>query len=56
MSENNLYEVFQSAYKKSHSNKTALTHVQNDILRSLDEKCVLLVLLDLSSAFDTVDQ
>ena len=56
MSENNLYEVFQSAYKKSHSNETALTRVQNDILRSLDEKrCVLLVLLDLSSAFDTVD-
>ena len=56
MSENNLYEVFQSAYKKSHSNETARTHVQNDILRSLDEKkCVLLVLLDLSSAFDTVD-
>ena len=56
MSENNLYEVFQSAYKKSHSNETALTHVQNNILRSLDEKkCVLLVLLDLSSAFDTMD-
>ena len=55
MSEYNLYEVFQSAYKKSHSNETALTRVQNDILRSLDKKCVLLVLLDLSLAFDTVD-
>ena len=51
-----LLEVFQSANKKSHSNETALTRVQNDILCSLDEKkCVLLVLLDLSSAFDTLD-
>ena len=55
MSHNNLYEVYQSAYRKMHSTETALVRVQNDVLRSLDDKkCVLLLLLDLSSAFDTV--
>ena len=48
-SENNLYEVFQSAYKESNSTETALTRFQNDILGSVDvKKCALLVLLDLS--------
>ena len=56
MSENNLHETFQSAYKRFHSTETALICVQNDVLRALDnKKCVLLVLLDLSAAFDTVD-
>ena len=55
MSHNNLYEVYQSAYRKMHSTETALVRVQNDVLRSMDDKkCVLLLLLDLSSAFDTV--
>jgi hypothetical protein len=53
---NNLHEVLQSAYKQGHSTETALIRVQNDILQSIDEqKCVLLVLLDLSAAFDTVN-
>ena len=56
MSDNNLYEPYQSAYRKSHSVETALIRVQNDILQALDKKqCVILVLLDLASAFDTVD-
>ena len=51
-----LHEIFQSAYKKGHSTKTALTRIHNDILRAIDDKeCVILVLLDLSVAFDTVD-
>ena len=34
----------------------ALLRVQNDILKSIDDKqCVVLLLLDLSAAFDTVD-
>ena len=54
--ENDLNEIFQSAYKKHHSCETALTRVQNDILTAIDNKqCVALVLLDLSAAFDTVD-
>lgn len=56
ISDNGLDEPFQSAYKSFHSTETALLMVQNDILRSLDEnRSVILVLLDLSAAFDTVD-
>ena len=56
MSDNGLHEVLQSAYKRFHSTETALLKVQNDILMSIDQQqCVLLVLLDLSAAFDTVD-
>jgi len=52
----NLIEPMQSAYKKDHSTETALLRIQNDILQAIDNKrCVLLVLLDLSAAFDTVD-
>ena len=53
---NKLHECFQSAYKQLHSMETALLRVQSDILRALDDHgAVLLVLLDLSAAFDTVD-
>ena len=53
--ENNLYETFQSAYRSGHSTETAILRVQNDILRAIDfGKCVFLVLLDFSAAFDTV--
>ena len=46
----------QSAYKNGHSTETALVKIQNDILQEIDKKsCVILVLLDLSAAFDTVD-
>ena len=56
LSSNNLYEHFQSAYRKFHSTETALLRVQNDILCELDEKFgVFLILLDLSAAFDTID-
>ena len=53
---NGLHEKYQSAYRKYHSTETALIRVQNDILLALgDRKVCLLLLLDLSSAFDTVD-
>ena len=56
LEENNLNEPLQSAYKQYHSCETALVRVQNDILLSIDnQQCVVLLLLDLSSAFDTVD-
>ena len=54
--DNNLQELHQSAYKAHHSTETALLRVQDDILNSLREhRPCLLALLDLSSAFDTVD-
>ena len=56
MTYNNLNEPFQSAYRKFHSVESALLHVQNDVLLSLDKgQSVFLVLLDLSTAFDTID-
>ena len=56
MDRNNLHEPLQSAYNKSHSTETALLKVHNDLLQSIDRKqSVILTLLDLSAAFDTID-
>ena len=56
MQKHNLFERHQSAYRKFHSTETALLKIQNDVFRSFDEGgMVLLVLLDLSAAFDTID-
>ena len=56
MSEYNLCGLNQSAYKPSHSVNTALVCVHNDILRALaNQNIVIMLLLDLSAAFDTVD-
>ena len=53
---NNLLPVLQSAYRQRYSTETALLKIQNDILLSMNRQHVtLLVLLDLSAAFDTVD-
>jgi hypothetical protein len=53
---NNLDVKYQSAYKAFHSTETALLRVQNDILQSMDRNEVsVLIMLDLSAAFDTVD-
>ncbi|KAK6174094.1 hypothetical protein SNE40_017434 [Patella caerulea] len=57
LSINNLDEKFQSAYKAFHSTETALLRVHNDILTNIDNKqSTVLILLDLSAAFDTIDQ
>ena len=49
-------EVFQSGFKCMHSTESALLRVFNDILLSTDSgEHVILVLLDLTAAFDTVD-
>ena len=56
INKNNLNESFQSAYKQYHSTETALIRVHNDILTAIDNRrTVILLLLDLSAAFDTVD-
>ena len=56
MNENNLWPVFQSAYRSHHSTETALLRVFNDLLTAADSNQVsVLTLLDLSAAFDTID-
>ena len=56
MKKHHLYPLLQSAYRKNHSTETALLKVTNDILMKINSQhAVILVLLDLSAAFDTVD-
>ena len=46
----------QSGYRKHHSCETAVTRIHNDILMMIDKKeNVVLLLLDLSAAFDTIN-
>ena len=53
---NGIEEPLQSAYKVFQSTETALVRVQNDILCAIDrQQSVILLLLHLSAAFDTVD-
>ena len=56
LSMNNLLPAVQSAYRKQHSTETAVLKVLSDIYSAADAgQITLLGLLDLSSAFDTVD-
>ena len=56
LSVHHLYPGNQSAYREFHSTETALLRVKNDVLMNMNKQHVtLLVLLDLSAAFDTVD-
>ena len=46
----------QSAYISAHSTETALIKIQSDLLKAVDQGSVaVLLLLDLSAAFDTID-
>ena len=56
MIKNDIVDNFQSAYKKCHSCEAALLRVYNDIVATIARgNCTMLVLLDLSAAFDTID-
>ena len=53
---NNLVRENQSAYHANHSTETCLLKIKTDILKAIDNKQVVcLVLLDQSAAFDLVD-
>ena len=53
---NGLADPLQSAYQRLHSTETALVKVHSDISRAMDNgDIVILVMLDLSDAFDTLE-
>lgn len=53
---NALHDRVQSAYRARHSTETALLRVHHDIASALDNNCsAVLVMLDLSAAFDVID-
>ena len=56
MRENDLYMPLQSAYRQNCNTETTLLHVHDSVIRSIDEcKGVIVLLIDLSAAFDAID-
>lgn len=53
---NNLLPSYQSAYRKFHSVETAMMKMYSDLLDTADKRYVsIVVMIDLSAAFDTID-
>ena len=56
LEENNLHSSSQSGYRAFHSCETLLVRLQDDVLNNIGKgKVVIMLLLDLSAAFDTID-
>ena len=57
MVDNDLLPCLQSAYRQNQSTEIVLINVKNDLLMNINKgHLTLLRLLDLSAAFDNVDQ
>lgn len=57
MVDNYLLPCLQSAYRQNQSTEIVLINVKNDLLMNINKgHLTLLILLDLSAAFDNVDQ
>ena len=55
LSENELYPINQSAYRKNHSTETTIVSIFENIYNAIDKgNKVQLMLLDMSAAFDTI--
>ena len=56
VSDQQMVECFQSAYRKNHSTETALLYVTSTIKTAMDKKQgTILLLVDFSSVFDTIN-
>lgn len=55
LNENNTLEKYQSGFRFNHSTETALTKIVSDLRLLAANKVSVLILLDLSAAFDTID-
>jgi hypothetical protein len=53
---NHLLPSYQSAYRRNHGVETAMVKMYSDLLKAVDQQQVcVVVMMDLSAAFDTVD-
>ena len=56
LEKNSICEKFQSGFRPRHSTESALLRVFNDLILTVDSGCAaIMVTLDLTAAFDTVD-
>ena len=56
LNSNSLFDKYQSGYRKLYSTETALLYVNDNLLHNIDNNTpTQVILLDLSSAFDTID-
>lgn len=52
----NIFDKFQAGFRRYHSSETALVRVSNHILiQYITRKCSVLLMLDLTSVFQTVE-
>jgi Reverse transcriptase (RNA-dependent DNA polymerase) len=50
------FSEFQSAYRAGHSTETALLRIHNDLICNIEnQRTTILLALDISAAFDTID-